>query len=38
MKRKQLDQAGFIPLLLTVLFIVLAVIYVVYTRVLEAQH
>jgi hypothetical protein len=37
MKSKPLNQAGFIPLLITVLLIVAAVIYLVYTRVLHAQ-
>jgi len=37
MKPKQLDQAGFIPLLITILLIVAAIIYFVYTRVLHAQ-
>ncbi len=38
MKRQKLDQSGFIPLLLTVLFIVAVGIYMVYTRVLHAQQ
>lgn len=38
MKKKTLNEAGFIPLLLTILAIVLAVIYLAYTRVLHAQH
>jgi hypothetical protein len=38
MKSKPLNQAGFIPLLITVLLIVAAVIYLVYTRVLHAQR
>lgn len=37
MKRKQLNETGFIPLLVTILLIILAIIYVVYTRVLHAQ-
>lgn len=37
MKFKHLNQNGFIPLLVTILLIVLAAIYLVYTRVLHAQ-
>jgi hypothetical protein len=37
MKHKPLDQNGFIPLLLTVLAVVLAFIYLAYTRVLHAK-
>jgi hypothetical protein len=37
MKHKPLNEAGFIPLLVTILLIIVAVIYVVYTRVLHAQ-
>jgi hypothetical protein len=36
-KMKKLNQSGFIPLLVTILLIVVAVIYVAYTRVLHAQ-
>jgi hypothetical protein len=38
MKRKPLNQTGFIPMLLTVLFIVMVLIYIAYTRVLHAHH
>jgi hypothetical protein len=38
MKRQKLDQAGLIPLLVTVLLVVVALIYLAYTRVLNAQH
>jgi hypothetical protein len=38
MNRKPLDQSGFIPLLLTVLFFVAVAIYVVYARVMHAQQ
>lgn len=38
MKRKPLNQQGFIPLLITIIVIVAALIYVVYTRVNHAQH
>ena len=37
MKRSSLNEAGFIPLLITVLLIVVVLIYVVYTRVLHAK-
>ena len=37
MKPKPLNQAGFIPLLITIVLIVAAVIYLVYTRVLHAK-
>jgi len=37
MKSKRLNEAGFIPLLITILVIVGAIIYLVYTRVLHAQ-
>jgi hypothetical protein len=37
-KRTQLDQNGLIPLLLTVLIIVVAIIYLVFTRVAKASH
>jgi len=37
MTRKQLDQSGFIPMLITILLIVGAIIYIAYTRVLHAQ-
>jgi Tfp pilus assembly protein PilX len=35
MKPKQLNQNGFIPLLVTVLLVVVALIYLAYTRVLQ---
>jgi hypothetical protein len=38
MARKPLNQSGFIPLLVTILIIVLAVIYLAYTRVLRANQ
>jgi hypothetical protein len=38
MKRVPLNQSGFIPLLIAVLLIVAVLIYLVYTRVLHAQH
>jgi hypothetical protein len=37
MKRKPLDQSGFLPLLITILIVVAAVIYLVFTRVLHAK-
>jgi len=37
MKRKSLNESGFVPLLVTILILVAAVIYFVYTRVLHAQ-
>lgn len=37
MQRRQLNESGFIPLLLTMLFVVLVIIYFVYTRVHHAQ-
>jgi hypothetical protein len=37
MKPKPLNDTGFIPLLVTILLIVGAIIYVVYTRVLNAN-
>lgn len=37
MKRKPLDQSGFIPLLITILLIVAALIYVAYSRVMNAN-
>jgi sorbitol-specific phosphotransferase system component IIC len=37
MKPKPLNQTGFIPLLITVLLIVAAIIYFVYARVLHSQ-
>lgn len=36
-KLKPLDQKGFLPLLITVLLLVLAAIYFVFTRVLNAE-
>lgn len=36
MKNKQLDQTGFIPLLILILLIVAAVVYLAYSRVLNA--
>jgi hypothetical protein len=38
MKRAPLNQNGFIPMLLMILAIVVAVIYVAYTRVLNAHQ
>lgn len=40
MKRSRLseNEAGFIPMLLTILAIVVALIYLAYTRVLHANH
>jgi len=38
MKPKSLDQSGFVPMLVTILLIVAAIIFFVYTRVLHAQH
>lgn len=38
MKRLTSNQQGFIPLLLTILFVVLVVIVVVYLRVLRANQ
>ncbi len=37
MKRSPLNQSGFIPLLLTILFIVVVAIYMIYTQVLHAH-
>jgi hypothetical protein len=37
MKQKNLNQAGFVPLLLIILIIVAVVVYLAYTRVLHAQ-
>jgi hypothetical protein len=37
MKLKSLNQSGFLPLLITVLIVVAAVVYFVYTRVMHAQ-
>lgn len=37
-KRKQLDQNGFIPMMLSILAVVLLIIYFAYTRVLHAQQ
>ncbi|HEX5744198.1 MAG TPA: hypothetical protein VFX84_01990 [Candidatus Saccharimonadales bacterium] len=37
MKPKQLDQKGFLPLLIMVLLLVLAAVYFVFTRVLNAE-
>lgn len=37
MKRLPLNQSGFIPLLVTILLIVVALIYLVFTRVHQAQ-
>jgi hypothetical protein len=34
---KPLNEAGFLPLLVTILLIVAAIIYLVYTRVLHSQ-
>jgi hypothetical protein len=38
MKHRNLDQSGFIPLLLTILLIVAVAIYLIYARVVHAQH
>lgn len=38
MKRTPLNESGLIPLLLTVLVVVLAMIYLAFTRVLNAQQ
>jgi hypothetical protein len=38
MKPQKLDQNGLIPLLLTVLAVVVGVIYLAYTRVLQAAN
>lgn len=38
MKRRSLNQAGFIPMLITILVIVVALIYLAYTRVGKAGH
>ena len=37
MKKHKLNEAGFIPLILSILTIVLVLIYLVYTRVLQAK-
>jgi hypothetical protein len=37
MKSKIPNEAGFIPLLVAILLVVAAIIYMVYTRVLQAQ-
>jgi len=37
MKRASLNQSGFIPLLVTIILIVVALIYLAYTRVLHAH-
>jgi hypothetical protein len=37
MKPKPLNETGFVPLLVTILLIVAAIIYVVYARVLNAN-
>lgn len=38
MKRTPLNEAGFIPMLLSILAVVVAVIFVAYTRVLHASR
>jgi hypothetical protein len=38
MQRQPLDQSGFIPMLITILLVVGALIYVAYTRVLHANN
>jgi hypothetical protein len=38
MKQKQLNESGFIPLLLTLLLVVVIVVYIVYSRVHHAQQ
>lgn len=37
MKTKPLGEAGFVPMLFTILLVVAAVIYLIYTRVLHAS-
>jgi hypothetical protein len=37
MTQKQLNQSGFVPLLIIVLMVVAAIVYLAYTRVLHAQ-
>lgn len=36
--RRNLNQAGFIPMILTILLIIAAIIYIAYTRVAHANH
>jgi hypothetical protein len=38
MKHQPLNESGLIPLLVTILFVVLGIIYLAYTRVLHAQQ
>jgi len=38
MKHKKLDENGFIPMMLSILAVVVAIIYFAYTRVLHATH
>lgn len=38
MKHKQFNQDGFVPLLIVVSLVVIAVIYLAYTRVLHANN
>jgi hypothetical protein len=38
MERQKLNQAGLVPLLITVLMVVLGLIYLAYTRVLNASN
>lgn len=38
MKRTSFDQKGFIPLLLTILLIVAGIIYLIFTRVMNASN
>lgn len=37
-RHQPLNQSGFIPLLLTIIFIVIVLVYLVYTRVSHAQQ
>ncbi|HXE09983.1 MAG TPA: hypothetical protein VN554_00990 [Verrucomicrobiae bacterium] len=37
MKRKPLNEAGFLPLLITILIVVAVIVYLAYTRVLHAK-
>lgn len=38
MKKLTVNESGFIPMLLTILFVIVAVIYFVYTRVAHAAQ
>ncbi len=37
MKPKHLNESGFVPLLITLVIVIAVVVYLVYTRVLQAQ-